>query len=192
MQPNLSIPAPAAAFPEVEIASWQNQTKDIQARRMRAALFARALFNACHSHVFAIKRRKLNTPESTVRNETAKELSVILLFLSGLDLGGATGDENVIDFLFETMIELDRLYLAPAARTLIKHFGPYQADFIRDRICATVKQRERLSAEEASALRCSALFDVDFRMAMQQEALHAPVVEIEARLLLNRLSDLVA
>lgn len=193
MQINTPQTATAAAVLQIESAStkeYRSIHKVDQHSLIRARFLADSLIRDCR---IAVETSKQVSGQRAVPSEkTVKELAVVLVFLLGLDEGGASGNEMILDFLFKTLGALDKLSPSPPSRRLVEQLGVYQAERICDRVCARAKVSEDLSQPAALVLRQSNVFEQRFRQDSLSTSLISAPEAIQAQLVLNQLSDSAA
>ncbi|MBX9952186.1 MAG: hypothetical protein K2Y39_23630 [Candidatus Obscuribacterales bacterium] len=157
---------------------------------LRSRFLAQSLVRACKQ---AVERAKKSSEHSTgPSNTTVKELAVVLTFLIGLDLGGASSGTELLDFLFQTFAVLDKQLPSPPSRQIVEKLGVFAPESICDRVCASAKKEECLSQAAVAILRQNKIFETSFRTDKLKVALSNTPEAIHAQLVLNHLSDVAA
>ncbi len=169
---------------------YRSTRKVDQHSLIRARFLADSLLTDCS---LAIETSKQVSGQSTTpQRETVKELAFVLVFLLGLDEGGANSTDSLQDFLFQTLCALDKLSPSPPSRVLIERLGLYKAERICDRVCALAKAREDLSKPAIAVLRNNEVFERAFRETSLDSALSSAPEAIQAQHVLKQLSDAAA
>ncbi|HEY9788723.1 MAG TPA: hypothetical protein V6D17_25265 [Candidatus Obscuribacterales bacterium] len=187
------LPRTPGSLSEVQASSPTANSESLPATNLdeRSNFLANATFVQCYKELSAMKQM-LNGPASThlekAIEQTAKELAIASIYLTGLECGGASIEGWLLDFLFSALRACDLIYKEPGARDTVQRYGSLAAQYIVQCVCANADARLNMGPQLTARLYQGIVSSQRSRYQLLEASLTWSPGDLNQYMLINKLA----